>query len=78
MKQRQYVAFVKFKGVVVVFVMLVGIFKGHIRTQWGRLPLKSSIGQKLGVIYKIQKIICFCVEFLTKMLFVECYKLLDH
>ena len=26
------------KGVVVVFYMLVDLFKGHIRTQWGRLP----------------------------------------
>ena len=38
------------KGVVVVFQMLVDLFKGHNRIQWGRLPLKTSTGQKPGIV----------------------------
>ena len=30
--------------------VLVDLFKGHIRTQWGRLPLKTSTGQKPGIV----------------------------
>ena len=41
-------------------------FHGHIRTQWGRLPLETINSQPLVKVRKIQKILPPCGEFLWK------------
>ena len=41
-------------------------FHGHIRTQWGRLPLETIKSQPLVKIRKIKKILPPCGEFLWK------------
>ena len=41
-------------------------FHGHIRTQWGRLPLETTNSQPWVKVRKIQKILPPCGEFLWK------------
>ena len=77
-KKRQRMVHEPLKGVVVEILEVVWIFHGHLRTQRGRLPLKTLNSHKFCNFRKIEKILYLCNEFWSNLVFVEFYLLLDR